>query len=94
MTVKRFGCLGSSETITTTGLQTGSVNRDETCLLRTYFERDIFRPINGVVKADQLDEFLCLVKSWMNLSSRENSISIFGKFISWYLEAVEQETEV
>jgi hypothetical protein len=25
-------------------------------LIENLFERDIFRPINGVVKADQLDE--------------------------------------
>ena len=33
-------------------------------LIKNLFERDIFRPINGVkVKADQLGRFLCLARA-------------------------------
>ena len=31
--------------------------RLEPCVSTTLFQKDIFRPINGVVKADQLDAF-------------------------------------
>jgi len=34
---------------TTTGLQTGAVNEAD-MLIKNLFERDIFRPINGVVE--------------------------------------------
>ena len=58
-------------------------------LIKDLFERDIFRPINGVVKADQLDES----SVWQELDefviTRELDLH-FSKFISWYLEAVDQ----
>src|SRR5207248_1459565 len=57
--------------------------------IQNLFERDIFRPINGVVKADQLDES----SVWQELDefviTRELDQHV-RKFISWYLEAVEQ----
>ncbi len=59
-------------------------------LIKNLFERDIFRPINGVVKADQLDES----SVWQELEefviTRELDQHL-RKFISWYLEAVDQE---
>jgi hypothetical protein len=58
-------------------------------LIKNLFERDIFRPINGVVKADQLDD----ASVWQELDefviTRELDQHI-RKFISWYLEAVSQ----
>src|ERR1700676_2786927 len=58
-------------------------------LIKNLFERDIFRPINGVVKADQLDES----SVWQELDefviTRELDQHV-RKFISWYLEAVDQ----
>jgi hypothetical protein len=58
-------------------------------LIKDLFERDIFRPINGVVKADQLDES----SVWQELDefviTRELDLH-FSKFVSWYLEAVDQ----
>src|ERR1700731_3371651 len=57
--------------------------------IKNLFERDIFRPINGVVKADQLDES----SVWQELDefviTRELDQHV-RKFISWYLEAVDQ----
>jgi len=47
-------------------------------LIQDLFKRDIFRPINGVVKADQLDEssvwqeldeFVITRESWMDTSA-------------------------
>src|SRR6202790_2469795 len=58
-------------------------------LIKNLFERDIFRPINGVVKADQLDES----SVWQELDEFVITKELdqhFRKFISWYLEAVEQ----
>ena len=59
-------------------------------LIKNLFERDIFRPINGVVKADQLDDS----SVWQELDefvmTRELDQHL-RKFISWYLEAVGQE---
>jgi len=59
-------------------------------LIKNLFELDIFRPINGVVKADQLDESAV----WQELDefviTRELDQHL-RKFISWYLEAVDQE---
>ncbi|MFZ1643204.1 MAG: BREX system P-loop protein BrxC [Candidatus Contendobacter sp.] len=58
-------------------------------LIKNLFERDIFRPINGVVKADQLDD----ASVWQELDefviTRELDQHV-RKFIDWYLEAVEQ----
>src|ERR1035437_9477113 len=58
-------------------------------LIKNLFERDIFRPINGVVKADQLDDS----SVWQELDefvlTRELHQHV-RKFISWYLEAVDQ----
>jgi len=58
-------------------------------LIKNLFERDIFRPINGVVKADQLDD----TSVWQELDefviTRELDQHL-RKFIGWYLEAVDQ----
>lgn len=58
-------------------------------LIKNLFERNIFRPINGVVKADQLDDS----SVWQELDefvvTRELDQHI-RKFVSWYLEAVDQ----
>src|SRR5262245_54892163 len=58
-------------------------------LIKNLFERDIFRPINGVVKADQLDDS----SIWQELDEFVITRELdqhFRKFISWYLEAVDQ----
>ena len=58
-------------------------------LIKNLFERDIFRPINGVVKADQVDDF----SVWQELDEFVITRELdqhFRKFISWYLEAVDQ----
>jgi hypothetical protein len=56
--------------------------------IKDLFERDIFRPINGVVKADQLDDS----SVWQELDefvmTRELDLH-FSKFVSWYLEAID-----
>src|SRR5262245_31744326 len=52
------------------------------------FERDIFRPINGVVKADQLDE----AAVWQELDEFVVTKELdrhLHKFVSWYLEALD-----
>ena len=58
--------------------------------IENLFERDIFRPINGVVKADQLDES----SVWQELDefviTKELDQHV-RKFISWFLEAVDQQ---
>ncbi len=59
-------------------------------LIKNLFERDIFRPINGVVKADQLDDS----SVWQELDEFVITRELdqhFRKFISWYLDAVDQE---
>ena len=57
--------------------------------IKDLFDRDIFRPINGVVKADQLDED----SIWQELDefvvTRELDQHL-RRFIGWYLEAVDQ----
>ena len=61
-------------------------------LIKNLFERDIFRPINGVVKADQLDDS----SVWQELDEFVITRELdqhFRKFISWYLEAVDQGEE-
>ena len=58
-------------------------------LIKNLFERDIFRPINGVVKADQLDDS----SIWQELDEFVITRELdqhFRKFIAWYLEAVDQ----
>lgn len=58
-------------------------------LIKNLFERDIFRPINGVVKADQLDDS----SIWQELDEFVITRELdqhFRKFISWYLDAVAQ----
>src|SRR3954465_13283985 len=58
-------------------------------LIKNLFERDIFRPINGVVKADQLDES----SVWQELDEFVITRELdqhFRKFISSYLEAVDE----
>jgi hypothetical protein len=58
-------------------------------LIKDLFERNIFRSINGVVKADQLDDS----SVWQELDEfviMQELDQYFGKFISWYLEAVDQ----
>src|SRR4051794_40595239 len=58
-------------------------------LIKNLFERDIFRPINGVVKADQLDD----ASVWQELDEFVITKELdqhFRKFIAWYLDAVEQ----
>ncbi|MEI7686701.1 MAG: BREX system P-loop protein BrxC, partial [Planctomycetota bacterium] len=60
-------------------------------LIKNLFERDIFRPINGVVKADQLDD----TSVWQELDEFVITKELdkhFSNFISWYLQAVEQGT--
>ena len=58
-------------------------------LIKNLFERDIFRAINGVVKADQLDES----SVWQELDefviTRELDQHL-RKFIAWYLDAMDQ----
>ena len=58
-------------------------------LIKNLFERDIFRPINGVVKADQLDDS----SVWQELDEFVITRELdqhFRKFISWYLDSVDQ----
>src|SRR3954469_2547811 len=55
---------------------------------KNLFERDNFRPINGVVKADQLDES----SVWQELDEFVITKELDGhlrKFTSWYLEGIE-----
>ncbi len=57
-------------------------------LIKNLFERDIFRPINGVVKADQLDDS----SVWQELDEFVMTTELekhFNKFFPWYHEAVE-----
>ena len=58
-------------------------------LVKTLFERDIARAINGVVKADQLDDS----SVWQELDefiiTKELDQHV-RKFVAWYLEAVDQ----
>ena len=58
--------------------------------IESLFERDIFRPINGVVKADQLDD----TSVWQELDEFVITTELdrhLRRFIDWYLEAVEQK---
>ena len=60
--------------------------------IQNLFERDIFRPINGVVKADQLDES----SVWQELDefvvTRELDQHL-RKFFSAYLDAIEHRND-
>ncbi len=58
-------------------------------LIKNLFERDIFRPINGVVKADEVDDS----SVWQELDEFVITTELekhFNKFFPWYLEAVDQ----
>ena len=58
-------------------------------LIKNLFERDIFRPINGVVKADQMDDS----SVWQELDEFVITRELdqhFRKFISWYLDDANQ----
>lgn len=58
-------------------------------LIKELFVRDIFRPINGVVKADQLDDS----SIWQELDEFVITRELdqhFRKFFSWYLDSVDQ----
>lgn len=57
-------------------------------LIKNLFERDIFRPINGVVKADQIDES----SVWQELDEFVITRELdghFRRFIEWYLEGAQ-----
>ena len=57
--------------------------------IKSLFERDIFRPINGVVKADQLDAS----SVWQELDEFVVTKELdrhLRKFIGWYLDAIDQ----
>ena len=57
-------------------------------LIKNLFQRDIFRPINGVVKADQLDDS----SVWQELDEFVITRELdqhFRRFITWYLDAVD-----
>jgi hypothetical protein len=56
--------------------------------IKDLFERDIFRPINGVVKADQLDDSWVWQELDEFVMTRELDLH-FSKFVSWYLEAID-----
>jgi hypothetical protein len=59
-------------------------------LVKNLFERDIFRPINGVVKADQLDDS----SVWQELDEFVITRELdrhFRKFVGWYLQAIDEE---
>jgi hypothetical protein len=61
-------------------------------LIKNLFERDIFRPINGVVKADQLDD----LSVWQELDEFVITRELdqhFGKLFEWYLQAVDQRRD-
>ena len=61
-------------------------------LIKNLFERDISRQINGVVKADQLDNS----SVWQELDEFVMTRELdkhFSKFISWYLGSVDQKLD-
>src|SRR6266436_2098300 len=61
-------------------------------LIKNLFERDIFRPINGVVKADQLDD----TSVWQELDEFVITKELdqhFRKFFSSYTEAVNRPND-
>ena len=57
--------------------------------IQSLFERDIFRPINGVVKADQMDDS----SVWQELDEFVLTKELdqhLRKFVGWYLDALDQ----
>src|SRR5208282_6899106 len=57
--------------------------------IQNLFERDIFRPINGVVKAQQLDDF----SVWQELDEfvlTKELDKYFRKFLSAFLDAIDR----
>ena len=57
-------------------------------LIKDLFNRDIFRPINGVVKADQLDDS----SVWQELDEFVVTRELdqhFRKFFSAYMDAID-----
>jgi hypothetical protein len=59
-------------------------------LIKNLIEKDIFRPTNCAIKADQFDDSSVWQESDEFVITRELD-QHFRKFISWYLEAVGQE---
>ena len=60
--------------------------------IQNLFERDIFRPINGVVKAEQLDDF----SVWQELDEfvfTKELDKYFRKFLSAYLDAIDHSND-
>ncbi|WP_162673523.1 BREX system P-loop protein BrxC [Gemmata massiliana] len=58
--------------------------------IKNLFDHDIARPINGMVKADQLDDDLV----WQELDEFVITRELdqhFRKFVGWYLEGVDQK---
>lgn len=61
-------------------------------LIKSLFEREISRPINGVVKADQLDESAV----WQELDEFVITKELdqhLRKFIAWYLDALDRSKQ-
>src|SRR3954467_10662298 len=89
MTGSHSDCSARSRATTTTGHSSWFRKSEAYMLIKNLFERDIFRPINGVVKADQLDD----TSVWQELDefviTQELDLH-FSKFVSWYLESVDQ----
>src|SRR3954467_2411563 len=89
MTGSHSDCSARSRATTTTGHSSWFRKSEAYMLIKNLFERDIFRPINGVVKADQLDDS----SVWQELDefvvTRELDQHL-RKFVAWYLEAVDQ----
>ncbi len=73
------------------GLQAGPV-RAATMLIKNLFTRDIFRPINGVVKADQLDDFAVWQEFDEFVITKELD-QHFRKFFSSYTEAIKNPND-
>ena len=60
--------------------------------IQNLFERDIFRPINGVVKAQQLDDF----SVWQELDEfvfTKELDKYFRKFLSAFLDAIDHSND-
>src|SRR5271165_2015002 len=60
--------------------------------IKNLFERDIFRPINGVVKADQLDD----PSVWQELDEFVVTKELdqhFRRFFSQYCEAIDRKND-
>ena len=63
-------------------------SRNYACRLKTFLQKDISRPINGVVKADQLDEAIVWQELDEYVVTRELDQHL-RKFISAYLTAID-----